>query len=97
LRDLLQAPEATTAVVDPPRDGLSPDLVRALAGSGIARLLYVSCDPATLTRDAAALLGSGHYRIVRAQLFDMFPRTAHFESLVELACTSRTPASGLKT
>ena len=45
--------------------------------------MYVSCNPATLTRDLQTLL-RGPYRIRRARLFDMFPRTAHFETLVEL-------------
>lgn len=77
-------PLRTTAVVDPPRDGMLPPVVAALARSGIARLFYVSCDPATLARDVAALQKHGGYRMTRARLFDMFPRTAHFETLVEL-------------
>jgi len=77
------APQRTTCIVDPPRDGLTPDIAQALASRSIARLFYVSCDPATLTRDLKTLL-SGGYRISRVQLFDMFPRTSHFETLVEL-------------
>ena len=69
--------------MDPPRDGLAPDIAHALAASGLGRLFYVSCDPATLARDLKTLLAGG-YRITRVQLFDMFPRTAHFETLVEL-------------
>jgi 23S rRNA (uracil1939-C5)-methyltransferase len=87
LAGLIGDPRRTTAIVDPPRDGLPPSLARALAESGIARLLYVSCDPATLARDLAVLLSSGRYRLARARLFDMFPRTAHFETLVELRRT----------
>ncbi len=75
----------TAVVADPPRDGMDASVVRAFAESGVARLFYVSCDPATLARDLAVLLAPGEFRIVRAQLFDMFPRTAHFETLVELA------------
>ena len=74
----------TTAIVDPPREGMTADLTLALADSGFPRLFYVSCDPATLTRDLSLLLAQGRFRIGRAQLFDMFPRTAHFETLVEL-------------
>ena len=81
---LIGDPRRTTAIMDPPRDGLPPDVARALAESGIARLFCISCDPATLSRDLAVLLSAGRYRLVRAQLFDMFPRTAHFETLVEL-------------
>jgi 23S rRNA (uracil1939-C5)-methyltransferase len=84
---LIGTPHRTTAIVDPPRDGMAPDSTRALADSGIARIFYVSCDPATLSRDLAILLASGRYRLGRMRLFDMFPRTAHFETLVEL--TSR--------
>jgi tRNA/tmRNA/rRNA uracil-C5-methylase (TrmA/RlmC/RlmD family) len=53
-----------------------------LANSKAKRLFYVSCDPATLTRDLQSLVKS--YRIKRVRLFDMFPRTARFETLVEL-------------
>jgi len=80
---LAAAPQRTTGIVDPPRDGLAPDIAHALAASGLGRLFYVSCDPATLARDLKTLLAGG-YRITRARLFDMFPRTAHFETLVEL-------------
>jgi tRNA/tmRNA/rRNA uracil-C5-methylase (TrmA/RlmC/RlmD family) len=83
LRDWIRDPARTTCIVDPPRSGLAPDIAAALAASGLARLFYVSCDPATLTRDLAILLRGG-YRIARVRLFDMFPRTAHFETLVEL-------------
>jgi 23S rRNA (uracil1939-C5)-methyltransferase len=77
-------PARTTAIVDPPRDGMTTTMTRALAESGIARVFYVSCDPATLARDLALLCVPGRYRLVRTRLFDLFPRTAHFETLVEL-------------
>lgn len=76
-------PQRTTCIVDPPRDGLAPEVAHALAASGFGRIFYVSCDPATLARDLKTLLVGG-YRITRVKLFDMFPRTAHFETLVEL-------------
>jgi len=84
LADLVPAPERTTAIVDPPRDGMAAPMARWLAQSGLARIFYVSCDPATLARDLGVLLADGAYRLVRVRLFDMFPRTAHFETLVEL-------------
>ncbi len=84
---LVGDPRRTTVIVDPPRDGMAADAARALAESGIARIFCISCDPATLSRDLAVLLSGGRYRLVRAQLFDMFPRTAHFETLVELLCS----------
>ncbi len=83
LNSVIRNPRITTILVDPPRDGLAPEIAHALANRGTRRLFYVSCDPATLARDLTVLLLSG-YHILRAQLFDMFPRTAHFESLIEL-------------
>jgi len=83
LAAFIRAPEQTTVLIDPPRDGMVPGLAGALATCQARRIFYISCDPATLARDFAVLLQGG-YRIARVQLFDMFPRTAHFESLVEL-------------
>ena len=72
-----------TVILDPPRGGLEPNVPSWLAKRGAARIFYVSCDPATLTRDLTALMPA--YRIERAALFDMFPRTARFETFVQLA------------
>ena len=73
----------TTVIVDPPRQGLEPEVAQALAQAQPPRLCYVSCDPATLTRDLRILRPAG-YAIRKARLFDMFPRTAHFETVVWL-------------
>jgi 23S rRNA (uracil1939-C5)-methyltransferase len=70
-------------VVDPPRAGLEKDALAAAAAAGFARILYVSCAPDTLARDLACLREAG-YAPVRAALFDMFPRTACFETLAVL-------------
>ena len=67
------------ALLDPPRDG-AETLVAALADRGIGRILYVSCNPATLARDAGILAGRG-YRLVQAGIMDMFPQTAHVEAM----------------
>lgn len=83
LHGFIPDPRHTTCIVDPPRDGLASDIALELAASGLRRIFYVACDPATLARDLTLLMRGG-YRITRARLFDMFPRTAHFESLVEL-------------
>lgn len=66
--------------VDPPRKGLAPDVVEAAASMEPERIVYVSCDPATLARDVArfALLG---YCPVRACAVDLFPGTAHVETV----------------
>lgn len=72
------------AVVDPPRNGLGERVARKLATLGAPRVIYVSCDPATLARDLVILLGSG-YRIEQVHLVDLFPQTFHLESVVHLA------------
>lgn len=72
------------AVADPPRQGMTPAAAAALAAAAPAHIVYVSCDPATLARDLCLLRPRG-YRLRAARLFDMFPRTAHFESAVWLA------------
>ena len=66
-----------TVLVDPPREGLPLRLTEALCFDAVSRLTYVSCDPATLARDARMLAKS--YRLVRVQPIDLFPRTAQIE------------------
>ncbi|MBX7236681.1 MAG: 23S rRNA (uracil(1939)-C(5))-methyltransferase RlmD [Caldilineales bacterium] len=68
------------AILDPPRSGAGPDVVAQIARLGIPRLLYISCDPATLARDARLLLATG-YHLRRVQPIDLFPQTFHLESL----------------
>jgi 23S rRNA (uracil1939-C5)-methyltransferase len=70
-------------VVDPPRSGLGEDVARSLAAMGAPRIIYVSCDPATLARDLVPLLASG-YRVEQVHLVDLFPQTYHLESVVHL-------------
>jgi len=67
-------------LIDPPREG-AIELVRALGSNGPRRIVYVSCNPATLARDAAVLVADGGYRFVSAGAFNMFPHTAHVESI----------------
>jgi 23S rRNA (uracil1939-C5)-methyltransferase len=71
-------------VCDPPRAGLDKAVVRELARLRPAHLVLVSCDPPTLARDLRGLLDSG-YGIERATLIDLFPQTAHIETVVRLA------------
>lgn len=78
----LKVSPATTVIVDPPRGGMEKGVARWLAASGAARVIYVSCDPATLTRDLRELVGA--YEVEAVEWFNMFPRTARFESLVAL-------------
>jgi 23S rRNA (uracil1939-C5)-methyltransferase len=70
------------AVLDPPRSGARAALPALLARRP-TRIVYVSCDLATLERDLRTLTDAG-YRIDRALAFDMFPQTAHLESVVRL-------------
>jgi tRNA/tmRNA/rRNA uracil-C5-methylase (TrmA/RlmC/RlmD family) len=69
-------------VVDPPRGGMEPGVAKFLAGCGARKIFCVSCDPATMTRDLKELCKG--YRIESVRWFNMFPRTARFETLVVL-------------
>jgi len=71
-------------LLDPPRSGAAA-LLPALARLGARRIAYVSCDAATLARDAAVLCARGAWSLTHAGVFDMFPQTAHFESLAIFA------------
>ena len=70
--------------VDPPRKGLAPDVPATLAQMAPRRIVYVSCDPATLARDIKRLEELG-YRTEKAQAVDLFPRTAHVETVILLS------------
>ena len=77
--------QADVVVVDPPRKGLNADTIEALSRFAPRRIVYVSCDPATLARDVALLKERG-YSVKNAMAADLFPRCAHVESVV---CLSR--------
>ncbi len=70
--------------LDPPRKGLEPFTLQAISEHPPAHLLYLSCDPATLARDLALLVGSGNYRLESVQPIDFFPQTSHIETLTVL-------------
>lgn len=69
----------SAVLLDPPRDGAF-EVVRHLASLGAKRLVYVSCNPATLARDTVELIKQG-YKLKRAGILDMFPQTAHVEAM----------------
>ena len=75
-----------TVILDPPRKGCAPELLRTVAGMGPRRIVYVSCDPATLARDCAICRELG-YEAAEAVPFDLFPRTAHVETVVLMTKT----------
>ncbi len=74
----LNSPETTVVLLDPPAQGVAPAVIRTLLEMRPFRLVYVSCDPATLARDLHAL--SGAYDLQRAVPVDMFPQTASIET-----------------
>lgn len=67
-------------LIDPPRDG-AMELVKSLCEAPPARIVYVSCSPATLARDANVLVNTGGYRLTAAGVVNMFPHTSHVESI----------------
>lgn len=77
---------ADLVILNPPRTGLDAAVPAALLASRPARIIYVSCDPATLARDLSRLSAGYVIRSVRA--FDMFPQTSHVETVVGLECVT---------
>ena len=69
-------------ITNPPRTGMSAEVTAAIAASGAQRVVYVSCDPATLARDIARL--SEGYAVSSVRTFDQFPQTAHLETVAVL-------------
>jgi len=80
VEDHLRRRTAATVIVDPPRAGMSKDAMDAIVQLAAARLVYVSCDPPTMARDARRLLDAG-YRIASIRGFDLFPNTPHVETV----------------
>jgi 23S rRNA (uracil1939-C5)-methyltransferase len=80
---LARFPGADCVVVDPPRTGLPPGCTDALAAAEPRRIVYVSCDAATLARDLARLVKGG-YALAAVRGFDLFPQTPHVEAVATL-------------
>ena len=87
-----QGVKADVVVVDPPRKGLNADTIEALHRFNPRRIVYVSCDPATLARDVALLKERG-YTLKNAMACDLFPRCSHIESIV---CLTRETTHEMK-
>lgn len=73
-------------VLDPPRDGINPKALRKIIGFGVDEMVYVSCKPTSLMRDLAMLKEAG-YEVKKCCLVDMFPGTAHVETVVLMGKT----------
>jgi 23S rRNA (uracil1939-C5)-methyltransferase len=73
---------ADTAILNPPRSGVSQEIVGVLLSKPPARIVYVSCNPATLARDLKNL--SGGFSLEAYRAFDLFPQTAHVETVASL-------------
>jgi len=78
-------PRPDAIVVNPPRGGCTRRVIEGIARSGARRLIYVACDPATLARDVRRF-GAG-WRLDRVRAFDLFPQTAHVETILRLTRT----------
>ncbi|MBQ9941678.1 MAG: 23S rRNA (uracil(1939)-C(5))-methyltransferase RlmD [Christensenellaceae bacterium] len=78
-----EAGDIHTVIVDPPRKGLEPSVIEDIADAAPGRIVYVSCDPATLGRDLRAFCKRG-YEVTQIQPVDMFPQTMHIETVVAL-------------
>ena len=76
-------PRPTTLIVDPPRTGLSREALDGVVRLRAGRIVYVSCDVATLARDSRRLVDAG-YALQRLDAFDLFPNTPHVETVVVL-------------
>ena len=74
----VQAPD--TLLIDPPRTGMSREAMSGILGLKVGRVVYLSCDPATLARDVKRFSEAG-YRLDHIEAFDLFPNTAHVETL----------------
>ena len=77
---------ADLLIVNPPRAGLASEITRDLVNGQAQRIIYVSCDPATLARDLARLAPT--YRVESTRCFDLFPQTSHVETVAALACAT---------
>ncbi|MCC6303459.1 MAG: 23S rRNA (uracil(1939)-C(5))-methyltransferase RlmD [Gammaproteobacteria bacterium] len=84
-RDFWAGASFDKLLIDPPRSG-AMEVLKLLPGDGPRRLVYVSCNPATLARDAEYLVNSHGYRLTRAGVMDMFPHTNHVESIAVFEC-----------
>lgn len=84
--------DQSLVLLDPPRAGASPYVVKSLAASAAKQIVYVSCHPVSLARDLQLLLSYGKqiekpWSLEQVQCFEMFPQTDHVETIVSLTCS----------
>ncbi|HEX4646682.1 MAG TPA: RNA methyltransferase, partial [Verrucomicrobiae bacterium] len=84
--------ESTSVLLDPPRTGCPPEMLRLLREVRPAQIIYVSCHPATMARDLNILCSEGVFELIRLIPFDMFPQTQHIECAANLRLKSATPS-----
>jgi 23S rRNA (uracil1939-C5)-methyltransferase len=87
----LSLPTPMSVIVDPPRKGLDMLLVKKLLAVQPSKICYISCDPATMSRDLSHLVGTGVYHLDSVRPVDMFPWTHHVETCVLLSKLSEAP------
>jgi 23S rRNA (uracil1939-C5)-methyltransferase len=75
-------------IIDPPRSGMHKDVVKQVLELGVDRIVYVSCNPATMARDVGMMQDS--YRLIEVQPVDMFPHTYHIEAVAKLVKDDRS-------
>ncbi|MBT4275734.1 MAG: class I SAM-dependent RNA methyltransferase, partial [Verrucomicrobia bacterium] len=77
-------PEMTTIILDPPRKGCHASILEVLQRTKPKQIIYVSCHPATLSRDVKSLCSSGLFRVNKVAPLDMFPQTQHVECVTDI-------------
>ncbi len=83
LKNLISGPQIDTIIVDPPRKGCSPEVIESMLELAPQKIVYISCNPSTLSRDLS-LICEKKYKIEQIYVVDMFPQTSHVESVVLL-------------
>ena len=80
---MLKKHNASTIILDPPRKGVDEKVLKSIIDAKLKKIIYLSCNPSTLARDIKILTENG-YKLTYAEPFDMFPQTAHVETLTTL-------------
>jgi len=80
-------PATTTIILDPPRKGCHASILEVLKRTRPKQIIYVSCHPATLSRDVKALCEDGMFRVEKVIPLDMFPQTQHVECVTDIRLT----------